>query len=236
MGNRYILKSPCESSMDTVEYVKSNLKKMGNINEFKAFFDEDHEYVEVVDGYKHSYNLILLDDEDTEFWLYSNCGYSGTGPCNTSEILQLVGLRDDYGVFEKKYIHEYDLEVNNDLNILVVEEDYGDTYKINFMGELKFDNAADRYSLMESLKVLGYMQNLDVDDIRFNKYYINTDIDRSYGEYKINQILFLDKPLRNKNSKETKNLLEHIFKKYCDNINIIEINCVIEDKYYEEIE
>ncbi|MDO7204504.1 hypothetical protein Q5M85_10430 [Paraclostridium bifermentans] len=39
------------------------------------------------------------------------------------------------------------------------------------------------YSHMWS-QVLGYMQNLDVDDIRFNKYYINTDIDRSYESIK----------------------------------------------------
>ncbi|MDO7204503.1 hypothetical protein Q5M85_10425 [Paraclostridium bifermentans] len=30
---------------------------------------------------------------------------SGTGPCNTSEILQLVGLREDYGVFLKRNIY-----------------------------------------------------------------------------------------------------------------------------------
>ena len=44
MSYKKIYKSPCISSMHTLEYVKNNLKHMRNIVEFKAFKDCGHEY------------------------------------------------------------------------------------------------------------------------------------------------------------------------------------------------
>ena len=95
MSYKKIYKSPCISSMHTLEYVKNNLKHMRNIVEFKAFKDCGHEYYDIINDTKCYYNLILSDDDYGEFWLYSNCGYNGTGPMTTCEILELVGLRED---------------------------------------------------------------------------------------------------------------------------------------------
>lgn len=230
MSYKEVYKSTYESSVGTLEYVKNNLSYMGNIIEFKAFKDDNHEYYETINDTKYYYNLILSDDNDNEFWLYSNCGYSGTGPVTTCEILELVGLRDNYGIFNKKKVHEYDLEPNYDLNILVVELGYSDEYKIDFLSKIKFSSAYDRFKLVESLKVLGDICNLHRDDDRFNKYLINSNIKPGYGDYSVDQILFLDRPLQNKNSKDIKCIIENIINKHCDSIDTLNINCVVEDK------
>lgn len=229
MSYKDIYKSQFISSMDTLEYVKNNLKHMGNIVEFKAFKDEQHDYYDIINDSKCYYNLILSDDNDNEFWLDSNCGYSGTGPVTTCEILELVGLRGDYGIFNDKKVHKYDLEPNYDLNILVVEFDSSDEYKIDFLSEIKFSNAYERYKLVESLKVLGNIDNLVREDERFNKYFRNSDVEQGYGEYGVNQILFLDKPLQCRNSKDIRSIIENIVNKHCESINTLNINCVLKD-------
>lgn len=232
MSYKEIHKSQFIDSVDILEYVKNNLKYMRNIVEFKAFKDEDHDYYDIINGNKSYYNLILSDDGEGEFWLHSNCGYNGTGPVTTWEILELVGLRGNYGIFTDKKIHKYNLKPNYDLNILVVELDYSDEsdeYKINFLSKIKFSNSYNRYKLVESLRVLGHICNLHREDDRFNKYFVNCDFKQGYGEYGVNQILFLDKPLQNLNSKDIKSIIENIVNKYCENINTININCVFKD-------
>lgn len=229
MSYKEIYKSQFISSMDTLEYVKNNLNRMGNIVEFKAFKDEEHDYYDIINDNKCYYNLILSDDNCGEFWLDSNCGYSGTGPGMTCEILELVGLRGNYGIFSNKKVHEYDLEPNYDLNVLVVELDYSDEYKIDFLSQIKFSNAYERYKLVESLKVLGNVYNLHREEGRFNKYFVNSDVEQGYGEYGVNQILFLDKPLQSKNSKNIRAIIENIVNKHCESINTLNINCVLKD-------
>lgn len=229
MSYKKIYKSPCISSMHTLEYVKNNLKHMRNIVEFKAFKDCGHEYYDIINDTKCYYNLILSDDDYGEFWLYSNYGYNGTGPMTTCEILELVGLREDYGIFSNEKVHESDLEPNYDLNILVVEFNNLEEYKIDFLDEIKFSYAYDRYKFVESLKVLGNVYNLNIQDDRFNKYFVNSSIEQGYGEYGVNQILFLDKPLQNINSKNIKSIIENIVNKHCKSVNTLNINCVFKD-------
>ena len=233
MSSRYRFKSPMEDSNHTLEYVKSNLIHMGKIEGFKVYFNEENkEYFENVDGLNYYYNLILFDDNDNEFWLNSNCGYSGTGPCTTIEILELVGLRENYNIFKNKKIEEVNLTPNYDLEVLVVENDFlKDEYKIDFVLKLNFDNAENRYKLIESLKVLGDMQRLCEDDDRFSKYFtMNENYKREYiGEYGLNQVYFLDEVLRNKNLKELKELIEHICNKHTNMVEIISINSLVKN-------
>lgn len=73
-------------------------------------------------------------------------------------------MREDYGVFSDKEIHEYDLEPNHDLNLLVTEYGHSDEYKVNFLAEIKFSNPYSRFKLIESLEVLGDIDNLHKED------------------------------------------------------------------------
>mgnify|MGYP001558152792 CR=1 FL=1 len=51
--------------------------------------------------YTVEYNLILKDDRGNEVWLSGcNCGYGGTGPHGTYELLQKVGLIPQQTKFE----------------------------------------------------------------------------------------------------------------------------------------
>lgn len=231
---KMIYKSPMIDSLHTLKYVKNNLGYMGEIVGFKAYSnDENKEYFETTNGVDYYYNLILFNSNDSEFWLDSNCGYSGTGPCITNEILELVGLRQNYNIFKDKRIEKYNLSPNYELEVLVVEDNFlKNEYKIDFLLKLNFDNAQDRYKLIESLKVLGYIQPLCEDNDRFNKYFsMNENYEREYiGEYGLNQIYFLDDILRNKNSKELKELIQHICNKYTKEMEIISINCLVRDE------
>jgi len=57
------------------------------------------------DGYLTEYNLILADSEGNEIWLSGcNCGYGGTGPHGTFEILKEVGLLSQDCAFEDSSI------------------------------------------------------------------------------------------------------------------------------------
>jgi hypothetical protein len=45
------------------------------------------------DGFRHEYNLILVDDCGNQVWLSGcNCGYGGTGPWGTFEVLKQAGI------------------------------------------------------------------------------------------------------------------------------------------------
>lgn len=229
-----IYKSPVLDSDNTLEYVKNNLVHMGKIVGYNAYYNgENKKYYETINNSNYYYNLILFDDNNNEFWLYSNCGYSGTGPCTTAEILELVGLRENYNIFKNKRIEEKNLSPNYDLEVLVVEDNFlEDEYNINFILKLNFDNAQNRYKLIESLKVLGSIHPLSEDDYRFNKYFtVNKNYKREYiGEYGLNQVYFLDNILKNISSKELKELVEHICNKYTNSIEIVNINCLIKDE------
>jgi len=57
------------------------------------------------EGYSREYNLILRDDGGNEVWLSGcNCGYGGTGPHGTFEILKEVGLLSQDCAFEDSSI------------------------------------------------------------------------------------------------------------------------------------
>ncbi|MBQ8998460.1 MAG: hypothetical protein IJ086_07220 [Clostridium sp.] len=223
-----------DSTLDSVKYM---LRKMGNIKGFKSFFGKEHTYYEVIDGKKEYYNLILFDDEGNEFWIDSNCGYPGTGPSYTEKILQLVGARDEYRVCKDKKIYIPDLKLNHNLNLLIVEQNYlnacdRDKYKVRAMIEVKFKSAYQRYKLIESLNILGSLTKALQRDDRFYKYFNGYNIDNSCGEYNVNQIMFLDICLVDKEIDFITKLFKHIIGLYCSDINIIEIDEIVEDICY----
>ncbi len=214
-----IYKSGTLGTYEAYDYVKAMIGKMGNIKEFRAFRNDTDPYFEVEDGYKQYYHLILIDDKGNEFWVDTNCGYSGTGPSFTEKILQLIGVRQNYTVDKKEIIHEKDLELNHDMNLLAVLGDYNNSkekYKILFMLEATFNNAALRFKTLEALKTLGNVHPYNMDDKRFNKYFENYKYtDNSYGEYTVNNTLFINKHLKNMHINNIVEILNTMFVSIC---------------------
>lgn len=210
-----IYKSGKVDCYEAYDYVKAMIGKIGIIKEFEVFFEDTNPYYEIVGGYKEYYHFILRDDNDNEFWIDTNCGYSGTGPSFTEKILQLLGLREDYNITRKKVIYEKDLKFNHDLNVLVVSNDlHFDEYKIWFMLELKFNNAETRLKTIDALKTLGNITSLNINEERFNKYfYDNKYIDNSFGEYKVNNIFFLNRNLNEIKVKDLQTILNTMITK-----------------------
>lgn len=159
---------------EAYDYVKAMLNKIGKVKEFKAFFEDTDPYFEIENGFKSYYHLILISDNENEFWIDTNCGYAGTGPSYTEEILQLVGAREDYKIDKKRVIHETGLKLNHDLNALVVLHDYykqKEKYNIPLMVEAKINNAAARFKVVEALETLGDLRPHIKEDERFNSYF-----------------------------------------------------------------
>lgn len=228
-----IYKTSCGDLDITFDDVKDLLRKIGNIKSFKAFFENDHKYYEEIDGHRRYYNLILFDDDGNEIWVDSNCGYPGTGPSYTEKILQLVGARDEYRVCKDKRVFKRDLDIKSDLNLLIVGSDYlnleeDDKYKVYVMIEVKPKDAYSRYKLIEVINSLGGLHGLVEGEYRFKKYFNAYDVDNSHGEYNINQIMFLRRPLVNQSLTFIKDFFEYVMKPYCIDINIIEIDDIVQ--------
>jgi len=214
-----IYKSGTLGTYEAYDYVKAMIGKMGNIKEFKAFRNDTDPYFEIEDEYKQYYHLILIDDRENEFWIDTNCGYSGTGPSFTEKILQLIGARENYNIDKKEIIHEKDLELNNNLNVLVARRNFHNSkekYKILFMLEARFNNAALRFKTVKALETLGNINSHNVNDQRFNKYFNDYNyIDRSCGQYTINNILFINKHLKNISIDDLRTILNTMFVSIC---------------------
>lgn len=226
-----IYKSGILGSYEAYDYVKAMLNKIGEVKEFKVFFEDTDPYFEIEDGYKNYYHFILKDDNENEFWIDTNCGYGGTGPSHTKQILQLVGARGDYKIDKKRKIHEKNLELNHDLNMLVILNDYfnlKEKYRILFRVEARFNNSTSRFKLVEFLEALGNLHPHILDDVRFSKYFKDYDyVDNSLGQYKVNNILFLSRHLKNISIENLKELLETIIVRTCGDaveLNFTELN------------
>ena len=113
-----IYKSEKVGYYKSYEYAKEILSKMKKITSFKAFSNEEHDYYEVIDNKKYYYNLILFDENQNEYWFDTKCGFKGMESIYSEKILNLVGIREKYNLDFEKEIHETNVSLNNELNIV----------------------------------------------------------------------------------------------------------------------
>ena len=183
------------------EYAKEILSKMKKITSFKAFSNEEHDYYEVIDNKKYYYNLILFDENQNEYWFDTKCGFKGMESIYSEKILNLVGIREKYNLDFEKEIHETNVSLNNELNILVVEINLSNNiekYFIDSFIKLNFDDAYSRYTEIENLQIFGAIKpiNQAIGKDLYIDYFDDYD-ENIHDEYPINNILFLDKYLVN---------------------------------------
>lgn len=162
---------------ECVKQIKLNLSRIKNITEFEVYKnDEDipNTYKQVPDVYVYegersetskTYLLILRDPEgEQEIWVEgATCGYSGSGPRATKDILQLCGIKIDYDLISKmdKLVMR-DLKPVQDLNFVVY--DAKDFFHLEeekrFKVEMKFNSARQKYEAREHLSLLGDIRPL----------------------------------------------------------------------------
>lgn len=212
----------------TVKYVKANLKFIGNITSFEVYFKNENlplmyrnvPDVYVYDGMRenqnHDYTLILRDDEaKKETWLSgANCGYGGSGPGATKEILQLLGVKFDYNrISEEKIIIESNLVVHHDLNVLVLRpRDVERPIEQKLLKvKMSFNSAAEKYNAKIALKQIGYVQPTrgEYDEV-FESDELPYSTEQEWAEYATNNSLTLNRAYEKISDKSIKEIIEHI--------------------------
>lgn len=214
---------------DTVKYVETILTLIGNVKEFEVFRNqEDTPYVVMEDDERKRYTFILKDDNDNEFWIYTLCGYHGSGPNATLKILQMLGLKEDFEVCEEgnTHIRKKDLKPVHKLN-LVVAQDKAKGYDDRLLDHhivisIDFKYAYQKHNTIKALKSLGYMQHVLLDDRRFyEKAHLLDDLEVPEYEYYYytNHIFTLNRELRSLSQDHVKVIIKEIIKNNGGNIS-----------------
>lgn len=203
---------------NTHKYVKTILPLIGNVTEFEVFrHQEDTPYVVIEDGEKQRYTFILKDDNDNEFWLYTLCGYHGSGPNATLKILQLLGLKKDFDICEEENIHikEKNLKPEHKLNLLIAKDQSvsfsDDKVKYYFVICVDFKYAYQKQALIKSLKNIGYIQHvLPSDKNLYEKAYLFDNLETPEYEYYYytNNILTLNRKFKEFSAEQVEVLLK----------------------------
>lgn len=227
----YVCKWANGSSRSAVEWVKANVEFMGNITSFEVYqFEKDipNMYKNVPDFYifndkredtERSYHFILRDDEaERETWLGGcNCGYGGSGPSATKEILQIVGIKMDYNVISKQSIvKESNLIPHHDLNFIVFKPLDRMHYQKEdrLVVKMQFEQAHQKWHAKKMLEVLGYFQPLkgETTSILEATYFADLpfSIEDEWHEYATNNALSLSKPFQSLKNDTLISIIEQI--------------------------
>jgi hypothetical protein len=206
-----IYKSGQVGCYGSYNYVKGILPQIGNIIEFEAYYEDFALYSETVDGRKEYYNLILRDDKGNEYWLDSNCGYDGIGPKYSEKILNLLGLRKNYGFSSKKTIKESNLTPNYDMNLLILAKHQmleKEISSAHFYLSSKFNSAFERLKTIETLSCFGRVEPLSEEKEETASYFHDLKVeDDSEGECRVNLLYHLSSYLQNFDKRNIKALL-----------------------------
>ncbi|RFU70615.1 hypothetical protein D0469_05635 [Peribacillus saganii] len=240
----YIRKFGNGSSRSAVEWVKANLKFIGNITSFEVYQYEDDmpiKYKKVPDIYvindnredtEKSYHLILRDDDaERETWLGGcNCGYGGTGPSATKEILQIAGIKMDYNVIsEESIVKRYNLIPHHDLNIIVLKPLDRMHYRKEerLVVRLQFEEAHEKWETKKMLEVLGNFQPLrgESTSILEATYFAELpySTEHEWHEYATNNGLVLSKPFQGLGNDTLTSIIENIGYKFNVRLDIKEL-------------
>lgn len=150
---------------------------------------EDSPLISVEDGVTKYYSFGIEDEQGNEIWLNTLCGYRGGSPHETLSILQILGIRNDFGILLEgnNYITGEKLAPNHALNFLVMTQHE----KPILLVKARFKTAADRWSAINALRCFGTLFGIDKDD-EDSKFYSFEDT-YFMADYAVNNKLFLDR-------------------------------------------
>ncbi|HDX9641101.1 TPA: hypothetical protein ACGXMH_002921 [Bacillus mobilis] len=229
-----VIKFDNGTSHSVVEWVKANVKFMGNISSFEVYKDEcdvPEIYRNVPDFYvyegnrqdsQRDYHLILRDDEkEIETWLGGcNCGYGGSGPSATKEILQIVGIKMDYDMISRQSIVKMKgLVPHHDLNFVIFKP----LDRLHFQKEerlnvfLTFKTAYEKWNAKRAFEALGNVHPLrDISSIVEELYdvVLPYSTEHEWYDYATNNGIVLSNQLANLCNESLIELIENIAYKY----------------------
>jgi hypothetical protein len=223
---------------NAVEWVKANVKFIGNITSFEIY--QGHNLEDIPDKYQNvpgfylssigekkdhtlTYNFILRDDvSETETWLQGcNCGYDGSGPNATKKILQLLGIKINYDeIYKKSKIIMQNIVPRHDLNIVFFNPETKECMKALF----NFKEAHQKLEAKNALGILGGLEGLrplnvfaktveDVHDVRI-LYLTESEKDNEVEWYADDFGIILDDPFTKLQSENLQKAVRKIALKY----------------------
>ncbi|MGL5417465.1 MAG: hypothetical protein ACRDAU_17480 [Clostridium sp.] len=194
---------------ESLEYAKNIINKIDEISSFEAFNDEKTPYYEDFGIGKYYYNFVVRDILGNEVWFDTNCGYRGSKPSVTEQILQLFGVRDDYDLYNKKILKVDNLSLVHNINLVVVINNKltKKSKKLMFI-KVKPNSAKDRYNLLKSLKSIGSFKVYSNKMIEYEKEFKEVYEDKSFGMNNMNLIYLLDNRLSNLKKEYLKEIIE----------------------------
>lgn len=186
-----IFKFQRSATMTTVEYVKCMLPMLGNIVQFEVYRDEkESPYTAIEHGEKKYYSFILQDEKGNEFWLDTLCGYGGSSPAETESILQILGIRDDYGITQEgnSHILHKALSPNHSFNLLLMDQNNREL----LLATMNFRYAHQRWATLNAINSFGYIKGAMQGDSS-TEIFPASHYQHDFGDYATNMYLYLDK-------------------------------------------
>ncbi len=185
-----IIRSPHMGSILAVKWVTSMLSWIGNVTEFEVYRDPETCPYKSETNSREVYTLVLHGDNEVDFWVAeANCGYGGTGPHATVEILQMMGLKRDFSIYTDAPIFETNLEPCHRLN-LVVGTDHGSLFRPQFTMTSDYPRAHKRMMAKDALSAFGSLIPLHSGETPEGLAALQQEYE--WAEYKTNNRLVLD--------------------------------------------
>jgi hypothetical protein len=213
---------------EPIEFVRGMLQIVGNIKSFEIYYVNEPEkipqqykvpYTDEYGTRNHQYNLILKFDDDQELWIVNaTCGYGGSGPGRTKEILQLCGVKMDYSIIADEEQRQIIREVtpHHDLNFVVMRplDEYSHKKEKLFKISMTFEKAHKKWLVKDILEALGHINPLrDEDPERIEEYYfrhLKYSTEHEWAGYRTNNSLTLKRQLRQIDTETVINLFQDI--------------------------
>lgn len=194
------------------DYVKGMLNTIGEVKAFRAFYEENEDYSRSVNGEKEYYRFIIINTEGDEFWIDGICGYGGTGPTCTKKMLELLGIDGDFGLFEKKEVYVNEVNQQHKMNVLIEYQKDDDELIPCFMLKIEFNTAYDRLMFHKAIRTIGYINEYRHGDWickEYEQYFKDCPQGpERYGEYRWNNMLSLNRKLKDYTNEQVENLIE----------------------------
>lgn len=220
------------TSLECVEQIAFRLKEIGNIDRFSVFIEDvPSKYSNVRGVYltddvqwheKNTTYLLILGcrDSEQEVWIEgATCGYSGTGPSSTIEILQLLGVRMDFNRITTEKVIELDnVTLEHDLNFIIRQNHehigFSDLDNEKLMKVMmKFKNPESKWNAKDMLRMLGHFEPLrQAGGSKSESYYFRTTYDttQELSKYATNNILTIHERLNKIDVENIEQLINQI--------------------------
>lgn len=205
-----------------VAYAKAVLPMVGNIMEFTVY--RDYDKTPYRDG-NDAFTFILKDNQENQIWLRTLCGYSGSGPSATQEILLVLGLQDDYGITERDYFHVTDLHPSFRFNAQVSKNTHRRVTndKPLFWVSCNFENAYQLRNFRNCLKSLGYLNPARDQFIEVPSVLKEHQGQIEWADYATNNQLTLVRPFESMNSEHLKEIVQNIVNNNSGKVEFLDI-------------